>query len=260
MDPGDAAEAGFPEAGTEAGEKQAPPPNAEDAGQPQRTAELAFAARLSPTSDRVRRTGGAESASVDSGEEQAHELVPVIPGSPSGVSSREAGGPQAEPAPAPAAPGAPSAATVRNAAGTSESAGPVAHDIKLELAGAGPRVEVRLVERAGEVHVAVRTPDGRLADAMRDDLPALAARLEQTGFHGNEWRTGTAGGGQRTLEIEHAGAGAREFQGDPDGRHRQQPGQDKGQERQRTQAQPARSRGKGFASLISSLRGTREES
>ncbi len=135
----------------------------------------------------------------------------------------------------------------------------MAHDIKLELTGTGPRVEVRLVERSGEVHVAVRTPDGRLADAMRDDLPALAARLEQSGFHGNEWRTGAAGGGQRTLEIDHTGGAAREFQGDPNGRGRQQPGQEKGQERPRPQTPSTSSQGKEFSRLISSLRGTREE-
>ncbi len=244
----------------EAGEKQAPPPTAGDDGQAQPVAELAFAARLSPAGDRVHRAGGAESANLDSAGGQAPDGATAPPGSPSGVPSREAAGAQAAPAPTTAAPGTPSAASIRNAAATSESAGPVAHDIKLELAGAGPRVEVRLVERAGEVHVAVRTPDGRLAEAMRDDLPALAARLEQTGFHGNEWRTGTAGGGQRALEIDRTGAGAREFQEDPGGRGRQQPGEDKGQERQHAQAQTAGSRSKGFASLISSLRGTREES
>lgn len=257
MDLSGVAAAQLLQAGTEAGSQQAPAPTAGDPGQPQPAAELAFAARLSPASDRVRRTGGAEGASLDSGGGQDPEFVPAAPGSPSGVPSQEAAGAQADAAPTPA-PGPSPATTIRNAPGTSEPAGPVAHDIKLELSGAGPRVEVRLVERAGEVHVAVRTPDGRLAEAMRDDLPALAARLEQSGFHGNEWRTGAAGGGQRTVEIGRTG-GAREFQEDPGGRGQQQPGQDEGQERQRPPAPPAGSRNKEFASLISSLRGTREE-
>ena len=57
------------------------------------------------------------------------------------------------------------------------------HDIKLQLAGEGEsRVEVRLTERRGDVFVAVRTPDSRLAGELRQDLPSLASRLEQAGY------------------------------------------------------------------------------
>ncbi|GEM_PF-3269576 len=57
-----------------------------------------------------------------------------------------------------------------------------ARDIRLQV-GAGERtVDVRVSERAGEVQVAVRTADSRLAGTLRDDLPVLAARLEQSGF------------------------------------------------------------------------------
>ncbi len=249
---------------TGAGPKQASPAAADDAGQPQPAAELAFAARLSPgESGRVRRAGGPDSAGLDAGNGQSRGTTGgpaqdvVLPAS--GSAAPEEAGARSDAAPASSGLGKASAASAANAPAASESTGPVAHDIKLELTGAGPRVEVRLVERAGEVHVAVRTPDGRLADALRDDLPALAARLEQSGFHGSEWRTGTAGGGQRTLEIDHTGGAAREFQGDPNGRGRQQTGQEKEQERPRAQAQSTSTQGKEFSRLISSLRGTREE-
>ena len=43
------------------------------------------------------------------------------------------------------------------------------------------RVAVRVVERGGEVHVAVRTPT-RPGGGLRQGLPSLAAKLEQTGF------------------------------------------------------------------------------
>ncbi len=46
----------------------------------------------------------------------------------------------------------------------------------------GPRVELRVAERAGEVHVAVRTPDPQVRNALRSELPALVDRLEQSGY------------------------------------------------------------------------------
>jgi len=52
------------------------------------------------------------------------------------------------------------------------------------------------MERGGDVHVAVRTPDTRLAGELREDLPALATRLEQTGFRTETWHP--AGGTERS--------------------------------------------------------------
>jgi hypothetical protein len=45
------------------------------------------------------------------------------------------------------------------------------------------KVEVRLVERAGEVHVSVRTTDETLAHTMREDLGSLTGKLAQNGFN-----------------------------------------------------------------------------
>jgi hypothetical protein len=67
-----------------------------------------------------------------------------------------------------------------------------AHEITLELDSGSQRAAVRLVERAGEVHIAVRTPDAHLAADLRQDLPTLAAKLEQTGFRTETWHPGTA--------------------------------------------------------------------
>jgi hypothetical protein len=83
----------------------------------------------------------------------------------------------------------------------------MAHEIKLQLNGGDQRVEVRMVERGGDVHVDVRTPDARLAGALREDLPALSARLEQSGFHAENWHTGlTASPDRQTLPQTTAGA------------------------------------------------------
>jgi hypothetical protein len=73
---------------------------------------------------------------------------------------------------------------------------PPARDIRLQVGGER-RVDVRVTERAGEVQVAVRTPDSRLAGALRDELPALSARLEQSGFRADIWHPDA-------LKMEHA--------------------------------------------------------
>jgi hypothetical protein len=63
-----------------------------------------------------------------------------------------------------------------------------ARDITLRLSEGDQRVDVRLVERQGAVHVEVRTPDAGLAGDLRRDLPSLAARLEQSGMRAETWR------------------------------------------------------------------------
>lgn len=50
------------------------------------------------------------------------------------------------------------------------------------------RVEVRMVERAGELHVAVRTGNTDLAHGLREGISDLVSRLEETGFRTQTWR------------------------------------------------------------------------
>jgi hypothetical protein len=63
-----------------------------------------------------------------------------------------------------------------------------ASDIRVEVPTDTGKVDVRVIDRGGDVHVAVRTADGRLAGEMRDGLPALSARLEASGFRSDSWR------------------------------------------------------------------------
>jgi hypothetical protein len=49
-------------------------------------------------------------------------------------------------------------------------------------------VEVRVLERAGEVRLSVRTPDTELATSLRQQLGDLVGRLEQTGYQAETWR------------------------------------------------------------------------
>jgi hypothetical protein len=136
------------------------------------------------------------------------------------------------------------------------SAEPSAREIRLELGGSGQRVEVRLAERAGEVRVSVRTPDGALAESLRDHLPNLSTRLEQTGFRADQWRAADGGGGTRPIDVPRAAGGgageARQQHSDGGG---QEPRDQSGRQREpRGDGQPNRNqKGKGFAWLMSSL-------
>lgn len=67
-----------------------------------------------------------------------------------------------------------------------------AREIQLQFHQGEQRVDVRLSELSGEMQVTVRTPDAQLAGALRAGLPALSARLEQTGFRAETWHPAIA--------------------------------------------------------------------
>lgn len=50
------------------------------------------------------------------------------------------------------------------------------------------RVEVRVVERAGQVHVAVRSADARLNQSLAENLGELVANLENRGYATETWK------------------------------------------------------------------------
>lgn len=91
-------------------------------------------------------------------------------------------------APAPAAPSrAPqSVATTASASLTPPPAAPktgAASQISISVpAGDQQNVQVRLMDRAGEVHVTVRAPNEELAGSLRSDLSSLTGKLNQNGF------------------------------------------------------------------------------
>jgi hypothetical protein len=55
--------------------------------------------------------------------------------------------------------------------------------LQFEVADSEHKVEIHLSEHAGELHVAVRTPDPRLAADLREQLPSLSSRLEAPARH-----------------------------------------------------------------------------
>ncbi len=135
-------------------------------------------------------------------------------------------------------------------------AGAANHDIKLEVSNGDQRVELHLVEHGGDVHVAVRTPDTHLAGELRENLPTLSSRLEQTGLRAAEWHTSTPVGGEWHRQVEHsAGAGS----SDANGQSGQDTGQREGDREQHPpktpEEQPNRkTKGKEFAWFMSTLR------
>ena len=101
------------------------------------------------------------------------------------------GGPAAPKATAQPAP-APAAATldVEDRLATARPS----HEISLQISSDGDhKVDVRLVQRAGEVLVSVRTPDVALAHEMRQELGSLTGKLAQSGY-GTEQFTPLAAG------------------------------------------------------------------
>jgi len=56
------------------------------------------------------------------------------------------------------------------------------------------RVELRVVERAGELQVAVRTANPEVAQGLRQGISDLVGQLEQSGYHADAWRPGAAAG------------------------------------------------------------------
>jgi hypothetical protein len=51
-----------------------------------------------------------------------------------------------------------------------------------------PSVDVRITDRAGEVHVAVRSADPEMAAQVRSGLSELTERLDRRGFDAEIWR------------------------------------------------------------------------
>ena len=59
--------------------------------------------------------------------------------------------------------------------------GPV-RTVTIDLASEARQVRVQLSEKAGELHVAVRTADAELTTGLRNGLPGLVEHLRQAGY------------------------------------------------------------------------------
>jgi hypothetical protein len=116
--------------------------------------------------------------------------------------------------------GAPQATAPRTAA-TQEIAVHIAR-------GDAPGVDVRVTDRAGQIHVAVRTPDTDLQNSLRQDLGTLVSSLQRSGYRAEAFTTSLSdssfqsGGGNQSApgssQSDDAGS-------DSSGRGQQQPQQ-----------------------------------
>jgi hypothetical protein len=62
-------------------------------------------------------------------------------------------------------------------------------EISLQVSNPGSEnVDVRVVQQAGEVRVAVHTGDSDLAHGLRQGLSDLVGRLEENGYRAETWR------------------------------------------------------------------------
>jgi len=121
----------------------------------------------------------------------------------------------------PHAPGAPLApAEAKMLEPQAKSAASPLKDISVQVSQPGDqKVEVRLVQQSGELHVAVRTGDSDLAHGLQQGLPELVGRLQENGFRAEAWRPGgvgvqagpvletrtTPGGSQNSNSQSHSG-------------------------------------------------------
>jgi hypothetical protein len=137
---------------------------------------------------------------------------------------------------------------------------PLVRDMKFEVTGGQQRVEVRLSERAGEVKMTVRTADEPLANTLRENLPALSARLAESGFKSEAWHPAASSTDELRHTVESGARGAsHDTNQDTGAQPRQQdrePPDGAGQRRPKSplEATSQKEKGKDFEWLMSSLR------
>jgi hypothetical protein len=133
---------------------------------------------------------------------------------------------------------------------------PLVRDMKFEVTAGQQRVEVRLSERAGEVKMTVRTADEPLANTLRENLPALSARLAESGLKSEASHPAASSTNELRHTAESAARGASQDADAQPGQQDREPQDGAGQRRPKSsqEATPQKEKGKDFAWLMSSLR------
>ena len=128
--------------------------------------------------------------------------------------------------------------------------------MKFEVTGGERRVEVRLSERGGEVKMTVRTPDANLASTLRENLPALSARLAESGFKSEAWHPAASSTNERRHTAESSAGGASQDANSQPRQQDREPQDGAGQRRPQSPQEPIlqKQKGRDFAWLMSSLR------
>ncbi len=129
-------------------------------------------------------------------------------------------------------------------------------DMKFEVTSGERRVEVRLSERGGEVKMTVRTPDANLASTLRENLPALSARLAESGLKSEAWHPAASSPNERRYTAESSAGGASQDANSQPRQQDREPKHGTGQGRPQCPQEPIlqKQKGRDFAWLMSSLR------
>ncbi len=87
--------------------------------------------------------------------------------------------------------------------------GGTAQDITVRISQPdSPAVDLHVTERAGEIHVAVRTSDAELQTSLRQDLGSLTSSLERAGYHAETFVPRAAAASQSNLREERQQQGS----------------------------------------------------
>lgn len=106
-------------------------------------------------------------------------------------------------------------------------------DVRLQVTGAdSQRVDVRVMDRGGELRVSVRADDPSLVRSLQDNVADLSTRLDQAHFRSELWTPRT----QATAQTDSANTNGRQFSGGEGNLGREDRGQ---QQNGRQQQQPA---------------------
>lgn len=89
-----------------------------------------------------------------------------------------------------------------------------ARDISVRLSNDNrPSVDLRVVERNGELHVAVRAADAGMTNALRNNLSELNGRLDHSGFQTEMWTPASAESSLADPKSKHGADGKDHPQG-----------------------------------------------
>jgi len=176
------------------------------AGTGEPTQEMAFATRVQPAQNSDRSTLPAEMASASAVASASKKMAPAaedVDTAPAGTHAVLAATTNAiERDTQPATTSAPAAQATPAAHRTEAPALPADNiakpsaplkDISLQVNQPGKEpVDVRVVQQGSEVRVSVHSGDISLNSGLRQNLPELQSRLEETGYRSEMWRPGAA--------------------------------------------------------------------
>ena len=96
-----------------------------------------------------------------------------------------------------------------------------------------PTVDIKLVDRAGSLHVAVRTPDADLAQTLQSGLSDLVHRLERRGFEAETWspKDGASPLATQSSQANNNGSPSQQSKDSRDERQQGNPQQNNGRNR-----------------------------